>query len=99
MTTFFGSALSTIRVPVERDRAIVPALVAQQDLDTLLGGIEDPRARPGKPNPFFEGRQRLLERQVARFEPLDDAAQLRQDLIEPGFGWLLFGLHNFRLHL
>src|SRR5277367_5049901 len=97
MTTFFESALSTFRVPIERDRTIVPALVAQQDLDALLGSIEDPRTRPGEPHSLFERRQRLLEREIARLEPLDDATQLREHLIEPRVGGLLFRLRHLTI--
>jgi hypothetical protein len=94
MTTFFGSALSTLWVPIKRDRTIVPALVAQENVDALLGRVEDARSRPGQPHAFFECCERLLEREVARLKTLDDSTQLRQHLIESGFSAWLFGLHH-----
>src|SRR5439155_13346014 len=75
--------LSTAGFPAaapERCHPLGTALVAQQDLDPLLCCIE--HASPGarQPYPFLERCQRLLERQVAALESLDDGAQLSEHL-------------------
>ena len=76
--TRFPATATTIRTELPVRLPLVP----HQDLDALLGRVEDARTRARQPHALFERRQRLLERQVAALESLDDAAQLREHLIE-----------------
>jgi hypothetical protein len=67
----------------------VPVVVAKQQLDALLGGVEDCTAATGQPDPFFKCLERLFQRQVALFQSLHELTQPIENLIEP---WL-FGFH------
>src|SRR5213082_1241377 len=60
------------------------AALLQEDLDSLLRGLERGLTVAGEGDAALESLQRLVERQVATLEALDQSLELRQRLLEIG---------------
>ena len=71
-------------------RPAAPAAL-EQDLDLLLGRLQRGLAVARQRDAALEGLQRLIERQIAALEPLDERFELGERLLEIGGLWLLRG--------
>src|SRR4051812_40052543 len=59
-----------------------PVLALDEDLDAAARLVEEPLALEREAHPLLEERDRLLERQLASLQPLDDRAQLAERFLE-----------------
>src|SRR5690606_25035458 len=58
---------------------------AEQDLDLLLCRFQSALALAGELHAALEGLERLIERQIAAFQTLDELLELGKGLLEIGF--------------
>jgi len=81
MRVAFRGGLARRFPEVERPRPLVP-LIPDQDLDPLLGVVEELEAALGQLDPLLERLERFIEGEVAAFERLDDFFEAAQRLFK-----------------
>src|SRR5262245_22757247 len=92
-------ALIVLRIERRRLELVRRAALAQQDLDFLLGLLESALADARQLHAALEVTQRLVERQVALLEFLDDRFQLGDRALEVGSrGLICAGRGGFAVH-